>query len=112
MTSVNSIGPDGRGTVALGEGDGLALATSDEGVDALGASVFLHATENRKTKIQTIIELSFMIRKIRWVQRMSDMLQLVIYFQNAHRRGKTVGIPTRRVAVGTQRLLIRLPIAD
>ena len=59
MTSVNSIGPVGRGAVGLGEGDGLAYETSDEGGASAGASVFLQPTENTRSRRQITIEVGF-----------------------------------------------------
>ena len=48
MTSVNSIGPEGRGGVGLADGSGLALAVSD-GVVMAGVSVRLQ--EDAKNRI-------------------------------------------------------------
>jgi hypothetical protein len=55
VTSVNSIGPEGLGVVGVGEGDGVAVAVSDEG-GAAGDSVFLHPQTKSKTiRKQTIV---------------------------------------------------------
>src|SRR4051794_7454072 len=52
VTSVNSIAPDGRGGVGLGEGD--AAATCSAAVFAAGAvgAACLHAESNRPTQIK------------------------------------------------------------
>src|SRR5262245_10866341 len=69
VTSVNSIGPDGRGTVAVGDGDGLAEATSEEAVAAVGSSVFLQARKEQISTRQMTSEPSFIrIRLLREIE--------------------------------------------
>ena len=59
-TSVNSIGPDGRGTVGLGDGDGVWFATSAAGAFT-GVADCLQA-ENRMSELSSEQE---MIRRRR-----------------------------------------------
>ena len=42
VTSVNSIAPEGRGGVGLGDGDATAAAVSDAGAVGAAAGDFLH----------------------------------------------------------------------
>ena len=59
MTSVYSIGPEGRGGVGLADGDGLGLAVSEGAVVTTGDSVFRHANEHEMTRRQNMNALSF-----------------------------------------------------
>jgi hypothetical protein len=56
VTSVNSIGPEGLGVSGVGDGDAIALAVSDEGVAAVGDSVFLQAqAKSEAIRMQIIV---------------------------------------------------------
>src|SRR5258705_8018513 len=53
-TSVNSIGPDGRGGVGLGDGEGVWFATSAEGAFT-GVADCLHAENSSNESKQEMI---------------------------------------------------------
>ena len=57
VTSVNSIGPDGRGGVGLALGDGVTVATSVCGAAVVGASDFLQEDDRSKSVRRRKIEI-------------------------------------------------------
>src|SRR6267378_7151386 len=72
-TSVNSIGPDGRGGVGLGDGEGVWIATSAGVALGVVAAGCLHAeSRNGLSRRQKIIKLRRINKPSRIVKRNSS----------------------------------------